>query len=94
MLPDKQLAAQQEEAEKLKLAERMQHMSESEKDAAVQETADLKLRQVGALDSTPPVHHAPMLACCCTRNIFQKTICQAEAEIEAAFWSSLGPTSL
>ena len=53
VLPDKQLAAQQEEAEKLKLAERMQHMSDSDKDAAVKETADLKLRQVtAALPST------------------------------------------
>ena len=66
VLPDKQLAAQQEEAERLKLAERMQHMSEADKDAAVKETADLKLRQVGALDHTQPLAHVAMLACCCT----------------------------
>ena len=55
VLPDKQLAAQQEAAEKDRLQQRMQAMSQQDIQAAVKETAELKHRQV----KPPPPHPAP-----------------------------------
>ena len=68
MLPDKQLAGEQEAAEKQKLAERLQGMSDTDKDTTVSDTANLKQRQVRLLSRALCLLHAACRGCrqmCC-----------------------------
>ena len=56
VLPDKELGANQDEAEKAKLEQRSKAMSPSDLEAAIKETAELKERQVQYMPDQKPVH--------------------------------------